>query len=464
MTYSSQKNTPAADLQAPQDPGYGDRLGGGMDMLRGQLRHLGFEEQQALLAPGSGTLAPSGATPETRPYVRLGSTGPSVMECQAKLNNCGEALGVDGIFGQLTQGAVHRFQSTHGLDPDAIVGPLTWAELDRSQPQPVTPPGKTPPGPKPPEPKPPGPKPPGKKPPGKKPPGTDGPKFNSSRIQRVYETNKLIKEPTEDQVIALRILDRSASGPWAKVKWWKCQEGGAERVFDANRIQQGGLGVCGPAVIVNAMADSNPVGYANFVHQIFTTAMTDGERACDDLLANEPLSSLSHVDWMVLCTMRDAENGVMDYSGEEGEGFDGMTMPGEVEEWMTKLLGCVDTTCYTSYMWGEVSNTKKVNALMQAHPDDVFVNMMVDGDALRRKDYTLNVPNHFVRLLEPITFNPDGSIDIRCFSWGYDPITSPFHPDKSITKDGYQQHFEDEDEYEDVLFEFIVGAKKPGIL
>ena len=37
-------------------------------------------------------------------------------------------------------------------------------------------------------------------------------------------------------------------------------------------------------------------------------------------------------------------------------------------------------------------------------------------------------------------------------------------PDKSITKDGYQQHFEDEDEHEDVLFEFIVGAKKPGIL
>lgn len=37
--------------------------------------------------------------------------------------------GVDGIFGPVTLKAVKHFQSTHGLDPDGMVGPLTWAAL-----------------------------------------------------------------------------------------------------------------------------------------------------------------------------------------------------------------------------------------------------------------------------------------------------------------------------------------------
>jgi len=77
--------------------------------------------------------------------LRSGSTGTDVEELQAKLNQLNttaEPLKVDSIFGPLTRQAVVQFQSTHDLDPDGVVGKLTWAALDAG--------GETPPPPPPP--------------------------------------------------------------------------------------------------------------------------------------------------------------------------------------------------------------------------------------------------------------------------------------------------------------------------
>ena len=77
------------------------------------------------------------ATPEpARPTLRKGSRGPSVVELQERLNDRGAdpPLNADGIFGKLTKAAVISYQSQNGLDPDGVVGPLTWASLTAPQP------------------------------------------------------------------------------------------------------------------------------------------------------------------------------------------------------------------------------------------------------------------------------------------------------------------------------------------
>lgn len=101
--------------------------------------------------------APGGGN---RPMIRRGSQGQAVMDAQELLNQHGAMppLVVDGIFGPLTHQATVTFQNTSGLDPDGIIGPLTWGALESSGPGP----GPEPPGPQPPGP---GPEPPGPQPP-----------------------------------------------------------------------------------------------------------------------------------------------------------------------------------------------------------------------------------------------------------------------------------------------------------
>ncbi|MET8135879.1 peptidoglycan-binding domain-containing protein [Streptomyces sp. NPDC005251] len=62
--------------------------------------------------------------------VAYGSTGAPVMEVQCLLKQCGYYAGpVDGSFGPVLTTALKRFQADRGLNPDGIVGPLTWAAL-----------------------------------------------------------------------------------------------------------------------------------------------------------------------------------------------------------------------------------------------------------------------------------------------------------------------------------------------
>jgi g-D-glutamyl-meso-diaminopimelate peptidase len=64
--------------------------------------------------------------------IQIGSRGPDVKLLQAVLLNIGFYRGiVDGIFGTQTRSSVIAFQRSNGLTADGIVGPATWAALDR---------------------------------------------------------------------------------------------------------------------------------------------------------------------------------------------------------------------------------------------------------------------------------------------------------------------------------------------
>ncbi|HSU16300.1 peptidoglycan-binding protein [Longimicrobium sp.] len=68
-----------------------------------------------------------------RATLRRGDTGALVKQVQAK-------LGIDssaGTFGPKTEAAVREFQRDHGMVPDGIVGPKTWAALDAFKPAPA---------------------------------------------------------------------------------------------------------------------------------------------------------------------------------------------------------------------------------------------------------------------------------------------------------------------------------------
>lgn len=83
------------------------------------------------------TTAPSKIAPVTvaatgKPLLRQGSRGAAVTTLQRRLTALHyDVGGVDGIFGPSTHHAVVAFQKVNGLARDGIVGPRTWAALDR---------------------------------------------------------------------------------------------------------------------------------------------------------------------------------------------------------------------------------------------------------------------------------------------------------------------------------------------
>ena len=63
--------------------------------------------------------------------IRKGDTGEEVKLLQSALVSLKYPIGVDGIFGIQTYYTVINYQNNKKLDPDGIVGPLTWASIDK---------------------------------------------------------------------------------------------------------------------------------------------------------------------------------------------------------------------------------------------------------------------------------------------------------------------------------------------
>ena len=78
-----------------------------------------------------------------RAHLKRGDSGGDVPILQKALNNHGEHLTVDGIFGRQTEKAVKDFQAQSGLESTGEVDSGTWSAL-AAQPAPVSNPAREP--------------------------------------------------------------------------------------------------------------------------------------------------------------------------------------------------------------------------------------------------------------------------------------------------------------------------------
>lgn len=101
--------------------------GANKQVLSGLMRRRELE-RALFLSDGSMTET---EVKEPTAVLKRGSKGVGVKWVQTKLNSHGYNLAVDGIFGAGTEFAVLKFQKSHGLTADGIVGKLTRAELKK---------------------------------------------------------------------------------------------------------------------------------------------------------------------------------------------------------------------------------------------------------------------------------------------------------------------------------------------
>ncbi len=63
--------------------------------------------------------------------VRPGSSGAAVLRAQLLLDRAGFSPGeIGGVYNDNTRKSIQAFQVQHGLEPDGIIGPATWAALN----------------------------------------------------------------------------------------------------------------------------------------------------------------------------------------------------------------------------------------------------------------------------------------------------------------------------------------------
>ena len=92
-------------------------------------RYLALVRAKLGAAAPAETPAPLKASP---PLLRIGSEGWQVTRLQRLLRQHDlfpEPAKIDGDFGEITEAAVKAFQEFSDLEPDGIVGPLTWQAL-----------------------------------------------------------------------------------------------------------------------------------------------------------------------------------------------------------------------------------------------------------------------------------------------------------------------------------------------
>jgi N-acetylmuramoyl-L-alanine amidase len=84
------------------------------------------------VARAATTVPESSVTATVRPVLRMGSRGTAVTALQQRLTALHYDVGpIDGDFGSQTYHGVVAFQKVNNLIRDGIVGPVTWAALDR---------------------------------------------------------------------------------------------------------------------------------------------------------------------------------------------------------------------------------------------------------------------------------------------------------------------------------------------
>lgn len=94
---------------------------------------IAFQKAESLTADGIVGPITASALNSACSVLRIGSTGPGVVQLQTRLNALGYSAGsVDGVFGVKTQSAVMAFQRAYGLTVDGIVGPVTAKALENA--------------------------------------------------------------------------------------------------------------------------------------------------------------------------------------------------------------------------------------------------------------------------------------------------------------------------------------------
>jgi hypothetical protein len=216
-------------------------------------------------------------------------------------------------------------------------------------------------------------------------------------------------------------------------------------VNDPDDVQQRRLNLCGPAIFLRTWLRYDPAAVVRFTGQLYDSgrsAIGGWEVAPDDdacrgtdygaLVSSNTGRIPGAAEWMIMCAIRDSENGIFDYEGTPSEDVSAITLPGEVAGWLrlTGLFGSIrnETAPFNrplSHLFGlRPSTSRPIILLIDASP--------LPGANLPW--INAQFPNHYIGLESPVTVSGD---DLVLDYWSWGSVGSPLTVSKNRFADSY---------------------------
>lgn len=199
-------------------------------------------------------------------------------------------------------------------------------------------------------------------------------------------------------------------------------------VNDPDKVNQGSIGVCGPAIFFNVWIEIDPLAFTKYAIDLYETGKANigtlTVKAGSDLrqqdykvLRPKLNPDVPPADWMIMSALRDSENGWFDFEGTPQEDFSGGTSGGEVASWLraTQLFSSVSDD--TAPILGEDFNQARSLNPTSNRKIILFIDTnMIESTRQKGKG------KHFVSLRSRVTELPDGNVSFTYWTWGDSPI------------------------------------------
>lgn len=241
-------------------------------------------------------------------------------------------------------------------------------------------------------------------------------------------------QPANPEAAALQAIEdfrrASGDGVWPHIPRARLAADMEDRVRNPFNVRQRSGPFCGPAAIVFELVRRAPDRYVDICRTLYETgafrARTKEVRPDDDLRQSRIGGGMDTADWMLIGTLRDTENLLFDVQGRD-QGtiraqLAGITTLGEMEGWMSELLGCTTVECHSTYLYGEFEAMREARrAIRRGGVAFLMINSaMVGGDPLLQ-----DLPTHFIAYLGGLDIDEgvwylwdSGRIRFDCYTWG----------------------------------------------
>jgi hypothetical protein len=220
---------------------------------------------------------------------------------------------------------------------------------------------------------------------------------------------------------------RPGPGVWQQLSRKQVAEQMLERIDDPSLVNQGSAGLCPSASVVYTLVSTRPDEYVKAVTDLYDFGRTQIGKwkiAPGTDLKNyqlPPAARIPAADWVIMASIRDSENWLIDY---EAETDNGGAWGDEVAEWLRKAGFTTVIEEWNSFFNKDEAHLRRANALYASgHKVCLLVHAEIVAlvGSCAKIGWTFE-PNHWVVLASKIAIVGAGSgstVGMTVFSWGH---------------------------------------------